>query len=203
MNKHNRMGLVVGGLLGVAMAAGCVRSRVYVIEAPSAEALVVSSQSIALRQGEHAVAVRADEIAAFEAAIGKAFRKRDKSGDQLVLGSEAEGNGEAAGLQLVYRFVALDDGDVPVRVVSGVAGLFGSPFYALGDGDLGVEAVFVDAHQRPLARVVCSGPISGMFAGRKDGFEAAAKSLAEFAAKHFPSDVSGSPRASRAAARAE
>lgn len=179
---------VFGGMAAASMLAGCVRSRVYVLESPSADAMAFAPQGLTLRQGEHAMKVCEKEIAVFEAAVSKAYREQTKTATKADFSGSASGSSD---LELVYRFVSLDEGDGPVRVVSGVAGLFGSPFYALGDGDIGVEAVFVDGDRRPLARVVCSGPISGMFAGRGDGIEAAAKSLAKYAATHFPAGDRG------------
>lgn len=189
MHKHSRKITVVaflGAVAGVAMFSGCVRSRVYVLDAPSPEPMSIAPRGMTLRQGEHAVKMCEKEIAVFEAAIAEAYRDQTGSGRVGVLTTAPSGSSD---LELVYRFVSLDEGDGSVRVVSGVAGLFGSPFYALGDGDIGVEAVFEDAGRRPLARVVCSGPISGMFSGRKDGLEAAAKALAQYAVKHFPVDA--------------
>lgn len=103
-----------------------------------------------------------------------------------------------ADLTIQYRFVHYDSGNAVVRVGSGLAGLFGSPFYGLGDGAVGVEATFLDHQGTVMARVVVEGQIAGFFGSTDSGLESAAEAVAQFAQRHFhvpPPEVDDAPSA--------
>lgn len=190
MHVALRFAFAVGLVAGVSLASGCVKSRVYVLDAATTSSALTPTRTIALRQGDHSITLSDKEIERFETALTSAHRDQSTLKESVVLGSSEQATSD---LILQYRFVSLDTGDAPVRVVSGIAGLFGSPFYALGDGDIGVEATYLDAQNHQLARILCNGPISGMFAGRGDGLDAAALSVAKFTAKHFPAALPETP----------
>ena len=95
--------------------------------------------------------------------------------------------GRTGELIIQYRFVLFDTGSTAARIGSGVANLAGSPFFGLGDGNLGVEATFSDSMGNTLGQVVVDGPISGAFASAESGLGVAAASIAKYAKANFVS----------------
>lgn len=163
-------GLVLAALT-LAAPGGCTSRHTFVLERP-AEVTAHHGLAIALVPGT--ASVDEEDQTDFRTELSERLSTRCK----LVAAEQAQ-------ITLQCRLVHFDEGNVALRVGSGVAGLFGSPFYGLGDGNVGVEATFLDRRQTVLARVVVDGPIAGVFASPSSGLSAAAESIAEFTFKHF------------------
>ncbi len=169
-------------LLGLAAwGSGCVSSRTYVLDTPPA---VEVRRVVAVAHTADTTEADAELATDFEAVLTQALAEH-----------HAIGTADSADVVIRYKFVHVNEGSVPVRVVSGAAGLFGSPFYGLGDGSLVIDATFTDRAGRPLARIAADAPIAGFFASTGSGIDDAAGQIAEFLREHFPSEPPAPPLA--------
>ncbi|MBX3357865.1 MAG: hypothetical protein KF745_05505 [Phycisphaeraceae bacterium] len=163
--------MLVGMVLGV-VAGGCTPSRTYVLE-PTVVAHHEYTTA-ALKRLEPTVAVDAEVQGGFEERLADSLDREARV--------KPTPDGE---LVVEYRFVHYEEGNVALRVGSGMANLFGSPFYGLGDGTLGIEVRFVDAGGQPLGKILVDGPIVGAFGSASEGAAIAAESVAQYAKVTF------------------
>ena len=150
---------------------GCASNRMFVLN-PVAPGTTISSLTI--RPGESSIAIDPENRADFEAALS----------DELT---ELYGVKPTPDADLIieYRFVLYDQGNTAFRVGSNVLNLVGSPFYGLGDGAVGVEAVYFRKDGTRLAHVVTDGTISGAFGNTGSALDEAAGAIAKFTKANF------------------
>jgi len=156
-------------MLSFGTLQGCTPRQLFVLDAAPAHFTdsARGTTSVALVEVEPAVRVDDHLRTGFRVALEKAVAAEP--------GLRVE---DLAPLLLEYRFIYLAKGDVPVRVISGIAGLFGSPFYGLGDGSVGVEVRFRQRGGEDAGRIVVGSPIAGIFGSASEANKIAAEDIA-------------------------
>lgn len=163
-----------------AAAGGCASGRTYVLTRPSPQRPFTE---VHLAEGESTVLVSDELKRHFESSLRAALR----SG-----GTRDAGSGGP--LVVRYRIVGFDRGDPAGRVFNGAIQVVGVPVSGIGDGGVGVEAVYLDAHGREIGRIVADGPIAGLFGSPRGGLSQAARSIAEYTREHFTPGRPGTAR---------
>lgn len=156
-------------LLGLGAVQGCTPRQLFVLEAAPAYFTDPgqAATSVALVELEPTAKIGTEQRTDFRTALETSLA------DDPALKVD-----DSAPLLLEYRFVHLSTGEVPVRVISGIAGLFGSPFYGLGDGSVGVEVRFRQRGGQDAGRVVIGSPITGFFGSVAEANQNAAEDIA-------------------------
>lgn len=167
-----RFAAVALGAAALATAVGCTPSRTYVLQPPVGDFPRV--QSVALRPEPATVEVSPK----LQETIDKAFAHNLENKYGIALADYAP-------LEVHYRIVHYDPGNVLFRVVSNLLNLAGSPVYGVGDGGVAVEVRFVEPGGRDLGTIVSDGPIAGAFGSTSDAAGTAAHSVSDFVNQHY------------------
>lgn len=173
----------ISALLVVAAAGGgCAAGRTFVLTRPTPQA---SFAGVRLSEGDSTAPVSDNLKRHFESSLRAAL------GRGGMLDAETGGS-----ITLRYRIVGFDRGDPAGRVFNGAIQVVGVPVSGIGDGGVGVEAVYIDAHGREIGRIVADGPIAGLFGSPRGGLDQAARSIADYTKAHFtpgPLPATGRP----------
>jgi hypothetical protein len=164
-------------LVLLALLPGCVSSKTFVLK-PIPEGTTLGR--IALKPAESTARVDPRAQSDFQSRLADQLKQ--------VVGAVVA---DPADLIVQYRFVLFDQGSSAARVVSGLSNVAGSPIYGLGDGDVGVEVLYLKPDGTPIGHIVTDGPISGALGSTSAAFDSAAASVAKYTKANFTCPLCG------------
>jgi hypothetical protein len=164
-------------LVLLALLSGCTSSKTFVLK-PIPEG--TSLGRIAVKPAESTTRIDPSAQSDFQSRLANQLKQ--------VVGADVA---DPADLIVQYRFVLFDQGSSAVRVVSGLSNVAGSPIYGLGDGDVGVEVLYLKPDGTPIGHIVTDGPISGALGSTSAALDSAAASVAKYTKANFTCPVCG------------
>jgi hypothetical protein len=164
-------------LLFLLLLPGCVSSKTFVLQPiPTGTHL----GRIALKPADSTAHIDPRSQSDFQARLAAQLKN--------VVGADVA---DPPDLIVQYRFVLFDKGSGPARVVSGLTNIAGSPIYGLGDGDVGIEVLYLKPDGTLIGHIVTDGPISGALGSTSAALDSAAASVAKYTKANFTCPLCG------------